>query len=241
MDRRIGSSSSRPAYSSYSSSSSRSHHSSDPYYSSGSHHSSDPYYSSGTHSSSDPYYSSGTHSSSDPYYSSGTHSSSDPYYSSGTHSSSYSSSSYGGGGGGGSGGYQYSPSYTPPSSHERRDHIRMQAEQKPSFYGKLVRPVNDGLQRGGYGISPSSYHSVQQNLDGVHGGSRSQSEAHFREAVGFGRDATHSYSRGDYGQAGMEALGSAVNTVGGFGTAWPAGSEKLYRQTTPEKKGYGDW
>ncbi len=225
MPRGIDSSYSRPHYSS---SSSKSHHSSDPYYSSGSHHSSS---SSSSHHASDPYYSSSSHRSSDPYYSSGSHHS----------SSSYSSSAYGGGGGGGSGGYQYSPSYTPPSSHERRDHIRQQAYEKPSFYGKLVRPVNDGLQKGGYGISPSSYHSVQQNLDGVHGGSRSQSEAHFREAAGFGRDATHSYSRGDYRQAGMEALGSAVNTAGGFGTAWPAGSDKIHRQTTPEKRGYGDW
>ncbi|MDY7227053.1 hypothetical protein [Hyalangium rubrum] len=102
-----------------------------------------------------------------------------------------------------------------------RGQIDRQAQENPSFYGRLVRGVNSALQQGGFGISPASHRSVMENLQGVSQGTMRQSTAHFREASTFARDSIASYSQGRIIQGEMERFGVMLNLIGGVGmTAW---------------------
>jgi hypothetical protein len=123
-----------------------------------------------------------------------------------------------------------------------RPQIAQQAQNHPSFYGRLVGMVNGGLQQAGVGISPASHQSVLNNLQQVHAGTMSQGTAHFLEAGGFAQDAVNSFAHGRLFQGAVESSGVALNTVGGIGMSTLQGLAHTSHGPTPaELAGNDPW
>ncbi|WP_225408472.1 hypothetical protein [Stigmatella hybrida] len=120
-----------------------------------------------------------------------------------------------------------------------RTEIGVQAQNNPSLYGSLVGTVNGMLQAGGYGISPASQRSVMENLRGVSQGTMPQSEAHFREARTFARDAFQSLINGRPLQADMELFGATINLIGGVGMSAVEGIQGAFAPRSPPTQGGG--
>ncbi len=120
----------------------------------------------------------------------------------------------------------------PSQANRLRTQIGEQARNNPSAYGSLVSGVNGILQRGGFGISPSSHRNVMENLRQVSQGQMRQSTAHFREVMGFSADSQVSRMHGRVIQAEVERAGAVANLVGGIGMLAVEGAQSLWRMAT---------
>lgn len=123
-----------------------------------------------------------------------------------------------------------------------RPQIAQQAQNNPSFYGRLVGMVNGGLHQTGFGISPASHQSVMNNLQQVHSGNMSQGTAHFLEAGSFAQDALNSFRHGRPLQGAVESTGVLLNSVGGVGMSALQGFGRISHGPTPsEQSGNDPW
>lgn len=123
-------------------------------------------------------------------------------------------------------------------NHVFRNPSRQQIDQttqgKTSDYSHAVSGVNQILDKNSIAISDRSKNSVIDNVNKVETGARSEVNAHQREALNFGRDAFTSFSKGQFKQGGVEALGSGLNAAASV-------FKSTYTETPSEKKGIGPW
>ena len=124
------------------------------------------------------------------------------------------------------------------SNHTFKNPARLDIDKttqgKTSDYSHAVSGVNQILDRAQIGISDRSKNSVIDNVKKVETGARSEVNAHQREALNFGRDAFVSFSKGQFKQGAVEALGSGLNAAA-------SGFKSTYTQTPHEKQGIAPW
>ncbi|RKH53838.1 hypothetical protein D7Y23_02195 [Corallococcus sp. AB050B] len=124
------------------------------------------------------------------------------------------------------------------SNHTFKNPARLDIDKttqgKTSDYSHAVSGVNQILDRGNIGISDRSRNSVIDNVKKVETGARSEVNAHQREALNFGRDAFVSFSKGQFKQGAVEALGSGLNAAA-------SGFKSTYTPTPHEKQGIDPW
>ncbi|RKH71202.1 hypothetical protein D7X96_09160 [Corallococcus interemptor] len=124
------------------------------------------------------------------------------------------------------------------SNHTFKNPARLDIDKttqgKTSDYSHAVSGVNQILDRGNIGISDRSKNSVIDNVKKVETGARSEVNAHQREALNFGRDAFVSFSKGQFKQGAVEALGSGLNAAA-------SGFKSTYTPTPHEKQGIDPW
>ncbi|MHA7631590.1 hypothetical protein [Corallococcus sp. M7] len=125
-----------------------------------------------------------------------------------------------------------------PGSHTFRFPSRQQIDSvsdgAKSVYGQQVSGMNLFLDKNNFRISDRSRDSIIDNVKKVESGERSEINAHQREVVGFARDAFDNFQKGDYRQAGVEALGSVLNAAGSV-------FKSTYTQTPHEKQSIDPW